>query len=216
MATAILTKQDNHALESDTSLMSDEELLLSYRSDGDQRLFDELVSRYRNPLMYFVQKQVGNIAMAEDVVQATFLQLHVKRDQFQEGRTVRPWLYRIAVNQAIDAQRRNRRHEITSLNQSNGSHDGERCELIDLVDGNGPQPAVEMQKRERGESVRSAVSRLPAQLQTIVSMVFFQGLKYREAAEALAIPVGTLKSRMHAALVQLRIDAPDLHLHEAA
>jgi RNA polymerase sigma-70 factor (ECF subfamily) len=54
------------------------------------------------------------------------------------------------------------------------------------------------------------------QLQTIVSLVFFQGLKYREAAEALSIPIGTLKSRMHTALIQLRSAWPELHFSEAA
>jgi RNA polymerase sigma-70 factor (ECF subfamily) len=196
--------------------LTDEQLLLSYRETGNQDRFSELVSRYREPLLYFLKRQIGSVSIAEDVLQATLMQLHLKCDQFQEGRKVRPWLYRIAVNQAIDSKRRNRRHEIASLNQASGSHDGQRCELVDMVHGNGLQPVDELQQQERSESVRAAVSGLPQQLRTIVSLVFFQGLKYREAAEALSIPVGTLKSRMHAALMQLRSEWPELHFSEAA
>ena len=195
--------------------MTDEQLLLAYRRDRNQSHFAELVLRYREPLLHFLKRHVSNPAMAEDVLQATFLQLHLKGHLFDEGRKLRPWLYRIAVNQAIDAQRRQRRHRAASLNQTPGSLDGSHYEWIDGLDAEIPQPHDQLQQIERGERVRAAVAQLPAQLRTIVSLVFFQGLKYREAAEALSIPVGTLKSRMHAALVQLRKEWPDALVPEA-
>ena len=120
------------------------------------------------------------------------------------------------MNQAIDSKRRNRRHEVVSLNQSTSSMDGQSCELVEMIRGENPLPEETLQVNEQRHSVRQAVDSLPQSLQTIVSLVFFQGLKYREAAETLSIPVGTLKSRMHSALLQLRSEWPELQLSEAA
>ena len=72
-----------------------------------------------------MRRYVGSAEMAEDVFQATFLQVYVKRDRFEVGRRFRPWLYTIATNQAIDAQRRNRRHRMVSLDQRSGNEEEE-------------------------------------------------------------------------------------------
>ena len=91
---------------------SDEELLLEYRSMGDRRAFDELVHRYERELYNYLRQYLGDAQMAEDTFQTTFLQVHLKCDRFEEGRKLKPWLYTVATNQAIDAQRRNRRHRL--------------------------------------------------------------------------------------------------------
>ena len=89
---------------------SDEELLLAYRSKADRGAFEELVRRYEKELYGYLRHYLNDAEMAEDVFQQTFLQVHLKCDQFEEGRKVRPWLYTVATNQAIDCQRRNKRH----------------------------------------------------------------------------------------------------------
>ena len=216
MSSSTLIKNERCIVEKNSRQMTDEQLLLSYRSAGDQSHFTELERRYRQPLLCFLRRQIGSASVAEDVLQATLMQLHVKCGQFEEGRMVRPWLYRIAMNQAIDNKRRNRRHEIVSLNQSTRSTDGQSYELVEMIRGDNPLPVETLQVEEQHKSVRQAVASLPQSLQTIVSLVFFQGLKYREAAEELSIPVGTLKSRMHSALLQLRSEWPELQLSEAA
>ena len=97
---------------------SDEKLLLSYRSKPDNRVFEELVHRYEKELYGYLRHYLGDAEMAEDVFQQTFLQVHLKCDQFEPGRKVRPWLYTVATNQAIDCQRRNRRHRMSSLDRA--------------------------------------------------------------------------------------------------
>ena len=216
MSSSILIREKSNRSQHDSRQMTDEQLLLSYRSNGNEMHFTELERRYRQPLLCFLRRQIGNESIAEDVLQATFMQLHLKCGQFEEGRKVRPWLYRIAMNQAIDSKRRNRRHENVSLNQSTSSVDGQSYELVEMVRGECPLPEETLQVDEQRQSVRKAVGSLPQSLQTIVSLVFFQGLKYREAAETLSIPVGTLKSRMHSALLQLRSEWPELQFSEAA
>ena len=216
MSSSTLIREESNCVQHDYRKVTDEQLLLSYRCTGNETHFTELEQRYRQPLLCFLRRQIGNESIAEDVLQATFMQLHLKCSQFEEGRKVRPWLYRIAMNQAIDSKRRNRRHENVSLNQSTSSIDGQSYELVDMVNGEYPLPEDTLQVNEQRQSVREAVRSLPQSLQTIVSLVFFQGLKYREAAETLSIPVGTLKSRMHSALLQLRSEWPELHFSEAA
>jgi len=191
-------------VESSPAQMTDEELLLEYRSVGDDELFAELVHRYERELYNYLRRYLGDAAMAQDAFQATFLQIHLKCDQFEESRRFRPWLYTIATNQAIDAGRRNRRHRLVSLDRKNkGNRHDEVGTLLDLMETDQPSPAAELLAAERREWVREAVKELPEQLRSALILVYYQGLKYREAAEVLSIPVGTVKSRLHSAILKL-------------
>ena len=183
---------------------TDEELLLEYRQTSDRRAFEELVSRYEGELYGYLRHYLGNAEMAEDVFQQTFLQIHLRCDQFEPDRKVRPWLYTVATNQAIDAQRRNRRHRMLSLDRRMGGDGGDDTDaLAEILDSPEPTPVQELESAERAEHVRRAVDELPDTIRQVVLLVYFQGLKYREAAKILEIPVGTVKSRLHAAMQKL-------------
>lgn len=183
---------------------SDEDLLLEYRSGGDREAFEELVHRYERELYNYLRHYLGDAEMAEDAFQAAFLQVHLKCEQFEPGRRVRPWLYAVATNQAIDAQRRNRRHRMVSLDRrSGGNQDEEIGSLVELLDGQQPGPVDQLESDEQRKHVRGAVERLPDSLRKVLILVYYQGMKYREAAEVLSIPVGTVKSRLHAAIRRL-------------
>jgi RNA polymerase sigma-70 factor (ECF subfamily) len=140
--------------------------------------------------------------MAEDVFQATFLQVYLKKENFEDGRRFRPWLYTIATNQAIDAQRRNRRHRMVSIDQRSGGDDDVGA-LVEMLAGKDQTADDRMADEEAREWVRSAVNDLPESLKGAVLLVYHQGMKYREAADVLGIPVGTVKSRLHAALLKI-------------
>jgi RNA polymerase sigma-70 factor, ECF subfamily len=183
---------------------TDEELLLAYRQDGDRGAFEDLVHRYERELYSYLRRYLGDATMAQDAFQSTFLQVHLKCKQFEQGRPVRPWLYTIATNQAIDLQRRNRRHRVASLDRPNRSeNDGDVGALIELLTSKEPGPASRLADRERQEWIRREVERLPDALKSAVTLVYYQGMKYREAADVLQIPVGTVKSRLHAAILKL-------------
>jgi len=193
----------------------DEDLLLAYRAEGDRRAFEELVRRYETELYNYLRNYLGDAQMAEDAFQATFLQVHLKCGQFEPGRRVRPWLYAVATNQAIDAQRRNRRHRMVSLDRSCGTAGEDEEEggpLMSLLDGHETDPVEQFESAEDGGRVREAVDRLPELLRRVVILVYYQGLKYREAAEVLGIPVGTVKSRLHAAISKLNESLTPAHL----
>jgi RNA polymerase sigma-70 factor (ECF subfamily) len=182
---------------------SDEQLLHEYRTSQDSAVFTELVSRYQRELYNYLRRFLGDAVLAEDVFQTTFLQVHVKRELFESGRKFRPWLYTIATNQAIDAQRRNRRHRRLSLDQAHRSNGEALPALMEVVASGEAGPAEEAEFGERAQWVREAVDKLPDPLQSAVRLVYFRGMKYRDAAKVMSVPVGTVKSRLHSAIQRL-------------
>jgi RNA polymerase sigma-70 factor (ECF subfamily) len=181
---------------------SDEELLRRFRITDDATAFESLVHRYEHELFSYLRRYLGSAEMAEDVFQATFLQVHLKKENFEEGRRFRPWLYTIATNQAIDAQRRNRRHRMVSLDHRTGGQDDVGT-LVEMLAGQDRTADERLEEEEARNWVRSAVEELPDALRSALVLVYHQGMKYREAADVLGIPVGTVKSRLHAALLKL-------------
>ncbi len=183
---------------------TDEDLLLVNREQRDPRAFDTLVRRYERELYNYLRRYLGDDQLAEDAFQLTFLQVYLKSDQFEQGRRFRPWLYAIATNQATDMHRRNRRHRMASLDQRPGEQpQSDAGCLAELVEGHEPGPASCFESNEQSEQIRAMVDQLPESLRQVVLLVYFQGLKYREAAQVLSIPVGTVKSRLHTAMEKL-------------
>ncbi|MHB1423802.1 MAG: RNA polymerase sigma factor [Gemmataceae bacterium] len=186
------------------SACSDEDLL-GRVCRGQTEAFGVLVRRYERELYGYLRRYLGDSSLAEDVFQNTFLQLYLKSGQYEVGRPVRPWLFTIAHHQAIDALRRNARHQLLSLEQKReDSSDGEARNLLESLESRGPSPLDNLASQERKERVRAGVDRLPEFLREVVILAYYQGLKYREIAEILGIPVGTVKSRLHAALNKLQ------------
>ncbi|QDU99065.1 RNA polymerase sigma factor [Lignipirellula cremea] len=183
--------------------LSDEQLVAQYCSTSDRDFFACLVSRYERELYTYLRRYLNDAEMAEDAFQAAFLQVHLKREQFEEGRKFRPWLYAIATNQAIDAQRRNKRHRMVSLDRSGSEENQDVGVLVDMLVSDDQDPFDQVNAMERKEQMLSALEDLPEHLRSVVHLVYYQGLKYREAADVLAVPVGTVKSRLHAAIVKL-------------
>jgi RNA polymerase sigma-70 factor (ECF subfamily) len=184
-------------------MRSDEELLAEYVRTQNREAFEQLVQRHERDLYGYLRRYLGSVEMAEDAFQATFLKVHLKCGQFQEGRRVRPWLYTIATHQAIDMLRRNRRHRSVRLNlaEQGGSAD---CPIQDLLESHDMNPGEKAEAAEENKRVWSAVEKLPKRLKEVVILVMLQGLRYREAAEVLGLAVGTVKSRVHVAIARLR------------
>jgi len=183
---------------------SDEELLTRLQS-GEREVFGLLVRRYQRELYGYLRRYVGDANLAEDVFQSTFLQVFLKIGQYEAGRPAKPWIYTIATHQAIDAMRRAGRHVAVSLEQATGeSSNGEVRGLVDLLETRDTGPIEQLDLNERQALVRASVDKLPEIMRQVVVLTYYQGLKYREAAEVLGVPVGTVKSRLHAALVKLQ------------
>jgi RNA polymerase sigma-70 factor, ECF subfamily len=199
---------------SDLTTCSDEELLEKFQS-GQREAFGALVRRYQGELFGYLRRYLGDHALAEDVAQNTFLQVFLKIAQYERGRSARPWLYTIATHQAIDALRRHGRHQLLSIDQDRSDADQASLpQLMNLVESRHPSPLEQVESEERRELVRAGVDRLPDFLKQVLILAYYQGLKYADIAQIIGIPVGTVKSRLHAALVKLQefwTTAPSLH-----
>jgi RNA polymerase sigma-70 factor (ECF subfamily) len=185
--------------------LSDEDLLTRIRA-GERELFGELVRRYERELFGYLRRYTGHEELAADVFQNTFTQVFLKISQYEPGRPVRPWLYTIATNQAIDAIRRQTRRSdmrSQSLLSSTADDSGNARPLYERLESPEPGPGERVEAAEQQQSVRDAVDQLPQLHREVVVLAYFQGLKYQEIAEVLDVPLGTVKSRLHAALARL-------------
>src|SRR5262245_29176732 len=211
-----INNRENVELPDPLTACSDEDLLIRF-CKGQSEAFGVLVRRYERELYGYLRRYLGDASLAEDVYQNTFLQLYVKSNQYEPGRPVKPWLYTIATNQAIDALRRNGRHQALSLDQGREElPDGDMHSLMETLQSRGPGPLELAQGQEARQRIRASVERLPEFLRQVLILAYYQGLKYREIADILDIPVGTVKSRLHAALVKLQeVWAAQPSLYEA-
>jgi len=178
---------------------SDEQLLEAYRG-GDKPSFGELVGRYQRELFHFLVRFLGDRAAAEDVFQETFLQVHQSADQFDPSRRFRPWLFTIAANKARDLIRSQARRPTNPLQASISPGDDESGEFIDLMSATEETPDEPMQKEELQQAVQKAVMSMPEHLREILLLSYFHQFPYKQISDVLEIPLGTVKSRLHAAV----------------
>jgi RNA polymerase sigma-70 factor (ECF subfamily) len=181
---------------------TDEELLLEYRYTGIRAAFEELVHRYERELYNYLYRYLGHAASADDVFQKTFMAVWKNCDKFDAGREFRPWLYKVATNKAIDYQRNAKRFSPISIDVPLGG-DQDACSVADALEGNEPEPFADSMDKEIVRKVREAVDALPEQMRQAVYMVYFQGLTYREAADAVGIHFTTLSLRLKNATEKL-------------
>src|SRR4051812_13117157 len=159
-----MTKALGSGATEDLAGVSDEALLTRYRDEGRTGDFDALVRRYETELYRYLARYLGDPSLAQDVFQNTFLQVHLKRGLYEDGRPVRPWLYSIATHQAVDALRKAGRHPTLSLDQGAPNGESDSGSLVDLLVKDGEGPLAELQGQERRDWVRKSVARLPETL----------------------------------------------------
>lgn len=176
---------------------SDEELFVAHRA-GDDRALRILVDRYRAELHGFLTRLVGSRSGADDVFQEAFLQVHLAAESFDQERRFKPWLYTIAANKGRDYLRRQKRRAAASLDApASKESDGA---LIDLIEGDATAPSLPLESVDEAALVKKVVDGLPPHFREILLLSYFQKLSYAQISDSLSIPLGTVKSRLHAAV----------------
>jgi len=190
---------------------SDESLMLDFL-DGSRAAFEALVDRYQGELHAFIYRFLNSAAAADDVFQETFLQLYQSAHTFDPARRFRPWLFTIAANKARDWHRRHRSRGEISLDAPISTARS-TVTLADLTAGRGQAPGERSEVADEAALVKTAVDGLPPALREILLLSYFQRLSYAQISETLGIPLGTVKSRLHAAVAafaeQWRAMRPD-------
>jgi RNA polymerase sigma-70 factor (ECF subfamily) len=179
--------------------LSDTELLRLHL-DGDQEAFGVLVRRYRRELFNFLARFTGDFALAEDVFQETFLQLHLSAGTFDLSRRLKPWLFTIAANKGRDAMRKTYRRQAAPLDAKIAGSESQESTYADLMPSNIPPPDESLMNLETRQAVQRIIDDMPENLRTVLLMSYFNEFPYKEIAEILDVPLGTVKSRLHAAV----------------
>jgi RNA polymerase sigma-70 factor (ECF subfamily) len=165
--------------------------LVTRAQNGDRNAFSELVRTHAQGVLNVVYRMCGDMQVSEDAAQETFIQAWMRLQSYRPQTSLRNWLYRIAVNTAIDMLRKEKRILPGAV------------EDLNLTDA-GPGPETLVANSERTEMVQDAVLALPDASRAVLVLREFEGLSYQEIAEALDIPVGTVMSRLNYARKLLR------------
>lgn len=179
-------------------MRADDKRLIAECLQGDTASFGVLVRRYQERLYHSVYRLVENAEDAQDVVQEAFLNAYQSLEGFKGDSQFFTWLYRIAVNTAISHKRKHR-----AMARMETQKNGEPAlEPPDLSAASRPEHALE--QAEQQMRVRQALARLSPEHRAVLIMKDMEGQKYEEMAEILQVPIGTIRSRLHRARLELR------------
>ena len=180
---------------------TDEQLMLRLKG-GDRQAFDVIVQRYRDRMVSYAFRMVGNAELAQDVAQETFVRVFKSASTFRDDGRLAPWLYRIASNVCL-SERTKRAKEALNVDYETLEDTHDSGVLVD------EQVMAAMSTQRLGR----AIDQLSPQHKAALTMHVYQGLTYVEIGEALGIPTGTVKSRLFYAIRKLR-NVMDMTLQE--
>ncbi len=181
----------------------EEARLIEACRQGDPGAFNLLVWRWEKPLYNFIWKYVGDATLAEDLVQDTFLRVLGSIRRYSHQGSLSTWLYRIAINLCKDHLKR-KRLPMVSLHDYYTTASGDRVHVQDRIADEGAVTDREMHAEERAELVRRLLGSLPEEERAVILLKEYQELTFREIAEVLGVPEGTVKSRLYHGLRSMR------------
>jgi RNA polymerase sigma-70 factor (ECF subfamily) len=182
---------------------TDEQLISRFQA-GDERAYIELVNRYRDRLINFVYQFLGDFEQSEDVVQDTMLKLYEKKHYYREIAKFSTWIYTIARNLANTELRKRKRRKTTLL--SHMSREEKEYELPAIQ----PEIGQEVQNEFAEKRIQKAIQELPEHFKTVIILRDIQELSYDDISSIVGVPLGTVKSRINRARLQLQADLKDL------
>lgn len=172
---------------------------------NDLTAFEEMVERYQHKIYGYVRRLVGNETDAEDITQEVFLKALTSLHAFREESSLQTWLFRIATNLCRDLMRRRQRERgwFSLWRRTEEEQDGGGERLLDIPDLEG-DPERLLLREELGELLQRAIEGLPWRMREVLVLHDLEALSYEEIAQALGIPLGTVKSRLFHARARLR------------
>jgi RNA polymerase sigma-70 factor (ECF subfamily) len=172
--------------------------LISECLNGRRAAFGELMRRYQERLYNTVYRIVDNAEDAADVVQDAFLNAYQSLNSFKGDAEFFTWLYRIAFNTAISLKRK--RRAVLRLDWDGGASAG-----LEPVDESAfSEPGSSMERSEDEATLQGALNRLSPEHRAVLVLKEIEGQKYEDIAEILEVPIGTIRSRLHRARLELR------------
>ena len=180
-----------------------DEMLISRFQSGDENAYVELVNRYKDKLTNFVFYFLKDEEHSEDIVQETFIRLYEKKHYYKEIAKFSTWIYTIARNLANTELRKKSRTKIMYLSQmSNYKKD------YDLKSSD-PDLNMNIENEFLMKEIHAAIDKLPENYKSVIILRDIQGLDYEQISNIIGVPLGTVKSRINRARLQLQVDLMD-------
>lgn len=176
---------------------TDEELIFNFQ-EGDVYAFEQIVQRYKDPLINFVYHFLGSRIDAEDVVQETFLRVYKNKHLYRRIAKFSTWIYTIAGNLAKTELRRRKRRKVFSLTQM-GFEDKD-YEVPD--ESTSPEGVVDGDMKNH--AIRQEIEELPVKFREVIVLRDIEDFSYEEISDILKIPIGTVKSRVNRGRLRLQ------------
>jgi len=185
--------------------LTDEELILEFQSSGNEKVFEILVSRFKNPLINYVYRFLGDYDSCVDVVQDTFIKVYRYKDNYSSLAKFSTWIYTIAGNLARTEYQRKRRRNFFSINSY-----GEEKKTFDIPD-EAYRPDVQTDMKMKSEIIQKALLKIRDTYREAVILRDIQELSYEEISEIMQIEIGTVKSRINRGRAELQKYLKDIY-----
>ena len=179
--------------------ITDEQAMWRVQTQDDAAAFAQLVRRWEQPIQRLGARMLGDVHRGEDLAQETFARIFARRKNYEPGGKFSSYLWRVALNLCYDELRRQRRRVTISLDDETDDGSSGVHEHADQQ----PGPDGRAVAGEQAALVRDALLKLPEAYRSVLVLRHYEDLKFREIADVLEIPEGTVKSRMAEALTQL-------------
>tara|TARA_B100000686_G_C16693783_1_gene919289 strand:+ start:201 stop:782 length:582 start_codon:yes stop_codon:yes gene_type:complete len=184
-------------------IYTDEELMKRFQN-GDENAYIELVNRYRDKILNFIFNYIGDFEISEDIVQDTMVKLYQKKHYYKEIAKFSTWLYTIAKNLANTELRKKKQRKTTIL-----SHISKDDKPYDIPSDQ-PGTHQEIESEITSKIIRNAIDQLTDKFRTVILLRDIQELSYEDISSIVGVPIGTIKSRINRARLQLQIELKHL------
>ena len=187
----------------DLHALGDREVVALARA-GREAAYRELLRRYERPVFSLIYRMVRDRALAEDLAQETFIKVLNALESYRPEYKFSSWIFKIANNAAIDQLRRPR---LDTLSLDGAPHartpDEVEATALQAAD-HGESPLEELESRELGGAIERAIGRLRPEYRTAILLRHVEGRSYEEIADVMDLPLGTVKTYIHRARLELR------------
>lgn len=180
---------------------ANERALIEKCKQGDRRAFDTLIKNYEKRVYNLAYRLSGHYDEANDIAVDAFLRVFQALKHFRGDANFSTWLFRIVTNVYLDRRKRTRNKQHLSLEEY---IELEENSVARQIEDPGPTPSVVAEQRERQDMMQQAIGSLPDYQRAMIVLYHTEGLSYEEIADVMALPIGTVKSRLNRARLTLR------------
>ena len=172
--------------------------------EGDRSCFNTLVWRWEKTIYNFVFRYLGKKELAKDITQNTFIRVYKSIHKLRDTQRFSSWIYQIAANLCKDEIKKMANRDFLSIDLIQENSENGHLMPEELVQSGQQRPDAEFNQKQIGNIIQKALQQLPDEQRLVIIMKEYQGLKFREIAEALGEPLNTVKSRMYYGLSGLK------------